>query len=356
MKFNIILLTLVLVLSTVLLAYGRVGMVVRVLSEEEVIVSLGSNDNIQTGDTLLILRLQKPLAKGHVINVIDENSCNVKIIELLSSNRPDVGDSVTKDISSTGKDNPPVSTGENPPVPDEFTSQPVNIKYNPSNNPVDDYYSVLAIRTRAIKIETDGKSKNSTSDDDDWKYNLANLGLAIMYGDPLYMATTATRMSSDRLDYSDYNNYNYGQPDYGKPVTPPVSKITVIMWDQELFRVYSTYRLSQRTDVNNDMKTKLMQQEIKNRGISTNMVFQIIIDNASYSDMKVSPLKDNVYMIDGDGNRHNMIRCDSVFDSNVSQGQKADGYIYFPKISTDNIELHLENIWQENYTLEWEIQ
>jgi hypothetical protein len=355
MKFKIILLILSLVLSTFLIAYGRVGMVVRVLSQEEVIVSLGSDDGIETGDTLLILRLQKPLARGHVVTVLGESSCNVRIIENLSSSMPDLGDTVTKDISSTNKDNPPVSIqGEKPPVPDEVTSAPVNIKYNPSNNPVDDYYSVLAMKTRAIKIETGGKSKNSTSDDDDWKYNLATLGLAIMYGDPLYMATTVTGMSSDRIDYSDYNNYNYGQPGYGKPVTPPVSKITVIMWDQELFRVYSTYRLSQRTDINNDMKTKLMQQEIKNRGISTSIVFQVIIENAGHSDMKITPFKDNAYIVDGDGQRHDMVRCDSIFDSNVSQGQKSDGYIYFPKISTDKIELHMDNLCQENYTLEWE--
>ncbi|MEQ8223675.1 MAG: hypothetical protein ABRQ37_15285 [Candidatus Eremiobacterota bacterium] len=354
MKIKIIFLTLVLVLSTLFIAYGRVGMVVKVVSQDEIIVSLGSNDNIQTDDTLLILRLQKPIARGKVTAVLGENSCNVRITEKLSSSIADLGDTVTKDFSSVSTDNPPVSVGEKSPVPDEITSQPVNIKYSPSNNPADDYYSVLAMRTRAIKIETGSKKENTTSDDSDWQYNLATLGLSIMYGDPLYMATTATTMSSDRIDYSNYNNYNYGQPDYGKPVTPPVSKITVVMWDQELFRVYSTYRLSQRTDVNNDMKTKLMQQEIKNRGISTNIVFQVIIDNASHSDMNISPFKDNAYMIDGDGKRYDMIRCDSVFDSTVSQGQKADGYIYFPKICTDRIELHLQNIWQENYTLEWE--
>ncbi|HPZ07799.1 MAG TPA: hypothetical protein PL110_06785 [Candidatus Eremiobacteraeota bacterium] len=344
------------------LAYGKPGMIVKVLSQQELLVNMGSCDSLQTGDDLVVFRVGKPIAIGK-IQKIDETSSVIRVIKNESSHLPDVGDTVRKELTSTGNslELPYISSDQVTKENSQSNSPEPKVNVTPhentavqnytrdySDNPLNDYYGVLDMKTRVVTIDQGKKSEESSSTRGDlgWTGDLLLLGLAVSFGDPIYVLSTAGTMSGESPMYD--NSYNYNVP-----TQPALSAIKAVLWDEELCAAYSNYNAFQRGANNQQEKNNLFHEEMKKRSVNTNLVFQLTIDNTNTYPVKLAPFKYKVYL-EADGNRCDMEKNDTVFDGDIRPGGKVDGFIYFPKVSAKKLELHIEELWDRDYTLKWE--
>ncbi len=470
---------------------AKAGMIVKVLSQQEMEINLGQKDGLSVGEDLRVFRLGKAIAVGK-IQKLDERTCIIRITENLSSDLPELGDSVAKDMTSlqqtgdtssvqtyqepssnpavnqpsdpqtgttatsnpsatTANNNPPADTTmndfNNPPVgvtgtnagntgftappptnPSDVyttysnsqdtvdiynnpyansantievygnpyasttgyippsTAEPPPVSYNPSqsatttnNYPVtanngtytdpasnqgtvttssadysvsvcdDSYATMLRDRTRSVTVEGESYGGYNSMGTATAVNDILSMALAIGVGDPFYIATTGVSVAT-RHTMGDGYDY-YGTP---TSTSAPASRITAILWDDKLCYSYADYWAYHR-GVDSEEKTQFLNEFMTEHSVVSTLTFQLIIENKTAAPVGLAPFKWKACVVDGEGNRYSLLRYDNVFEGNIGAGDSVDGFIYFPKVNSGKIELHIEQIFGDNYEMEWEL-
>lgn len=368
---------------TSFVAHAKVGMIVKVLSQQEMTVNIGKQDGAQTGDNLTVFRIGKAIAIGK-IQKIDDTSCVIRILENKTSDMPDIGDSVAKDASALTENNNSVSNnpssvqtyvaqtpGANVPVTQPFTqnNNPTNgtqpqmnntsTGQNVSNKSQEGYLALLRDRTRSETVSVDGTDGDVTCDNSNITDSLLGgylLWNTISFGDPLNIAAMAfQQVTMPRApDIDPYNN-NGGTNVTPAPVKVTQSRLSAVLWDEKLCDAYATYASFEKCG-SNEQAPNFKRQLMEQRCINTNTVFQLSIDNTAPYPLNMSSFKWKVYLVDGQGNRYAVTRYDSVFESQIKPNSRVEGFVYFPKVATaGKLELHVDDILNGNRVLEWKI-